>query len=345
MDSQNFNKSFIVFRLRTSELFNHILALPISISFLLNYSKNITFLNSLLEKYPPFFFNEEALSQFQLLKEDFATAPILSHFDPSLPTISETDASDYSLGSVLSQVNDSGKHPIAFDSHKLLPAELSSEIYYKELLGIFWAFKCWRDSVLFLSHSLKVFTDHSSLQYFRSYIVPTHCQACWAELLFKFHLTITYFLGRLATLPDSLSCLYSMYPERVVDFISKNAQSIHQVLKEDGIEELIFFSIKIEMFSDIFDKFQKEVWQDKDHKEVLNKLARGKSVSDYSLELQAKLLFLKDRVVIPSNQEILLDVLQKNHDPPFSGHPGQENTLNLIKRYIYWDGMNQIIKY
>ncbi|MBW0479000.1 hypothetical protein O181_018715 [Austropuccinia psidii MF-1] len=58
----------------------------------------------------------ESLSQFQILKEAFTTAPILSHFNPSLPTIVDTDASDYALGSVLSQVNDSGNNPIAFDS-------------------------------------------------------------------------------------------------------------------------------------------------------------------------------------------------------------------------------------
>ncbi|MBW0525529.1 hypothetical protein O181_065244 [Austropuccinia psidii MF-1] len=83
----------------------------------------------------------EALSQFQILKEAFTTAPILSHFTPSLPTILETDASDYALGAVLSQVNDSGKHPIAFDSCKLLLAELNYEIYDKDLLGIVWALK------------------------------------------------------------------------------------------------------------------------------------------------------------------------------------------------------------
>ncbi|MBW0552757.1 hypothetical protein O181_092472, partial [Austropuccinia psidii MF-1] len=69
---------------------------------------------------------EEALSQFHQLKEAFITAQILSHFNPSLPTIVETDASDYALGAVPSQVSDSGKHPIAFDSRKLIPAELNS---------------------------------------------------------------------------------------------------------------------------------------------------------------------------------------------------------------------------
>ncbi|MBW0491545.1 hypothetical protein O181_031260, partial [Austropuccinia psidii MF-1] len=286
----------------------------------------------------------EALSQFQGLKEAFTTAPILSHFNPSLPTIVETDASDYALGAVLSQVNDSGKHPIAFDSCKLLPAELNYEIHDKELLGIVWALKRWRAFLLSLSNSFEVLTDHSSLQYFMSSKVLTCSQAHWAEFLSEFHFTITYHPGRLATLPDALSSWDNVYPERGVDFISKNPQNFHQIIKQDGIQESRFFSIKVEIFSDLVDKIQKEVWQDKDYKEILKQLARGESVPDYSLEPQAKLLLFKDRVVIPSNEELQLNILQKHHDSPLAGHPGQEKTLKLIKRDFYWAGMNQFIK-
>ncbi|MBW0587931.1 hypothetical protein O181_127646 [Austropuccinia psidii MF-1] len=135
-----------------------------------------------------------------------------------------------------------------------------------------------------------------------------------------------------------------MYPERGVDFISKNPQNFHQVIKQDGIQESIFFSIKVEIFSDLVGKIQKEVWQDKYYKEILKQLARGGSVTDYSLEPQAKLLLFKDRVVIQRNEEVQLNTLQKRHDSPLAGHPGQEKTLKLIKRDFYWVGMNQFIK-
>ncbi|MBW0574727.1 hypothetical protein O181_114442 [Austropuccinia psidii MF-1] len=190
--------------------------------FIKNYSKKINALTSSLKKDSPFIFNKEALSQFQILKEEFTTAPILSHFNPSLPTIVETNASEYALGAVLSRVNDSGKHPIEFDSCKLLPAELNYENHYKELLGIVWARKFWRDFLLSLSNSFEVLTDHSSLQYFMSSKVLTCRQARWAEFLSEFHFTITYCPGRLATLSYSLSHWDNMYPERGVDFISKN---------------------------------------------------------------------------------------------------------------------------
>ncbi|MBW0568138.1 hypothetical protein O181_107853, partial [Austropuccinia psidii MF-1] len=182
--------------------------------FIKNYSKKISSLTSFLKKDSCFPLNEEALSQFHQLKEAFTTAPILSHFNPSLPTIVETNASDYALGAVLSQVSDSGKHPIAFNSRKLIPAELNYEIHDKELLGIVWALKRLRAFLLSLSSPFEVLTNHSSLQYFMTSKVLTRHQAHWAEFLSEFHFSITYCPGRLATLSDALSRWDDIYPER-----------------------------------------------------------------------------------------------------------------------------------
>ncbi|MBW0533559.1 hypothetical protein O181_073274, partial [Austropuccinia psidii MF-1] len=146
--------------------------------FIKNYSKKISSLTSFLKKDACFPLNEEAL---------------------------KTDESNYALGAVLSQVSDSGKHLIAFDSCKLIPAELNYEIHDKELLGIVWDPKRWRAFLLSLSSPFEVLTNHSSLQYFMSSKVLTFRQACWAEFLSEFHFSITYCPGRLATLPDALS--------------------------------------------------------------------------------------------------------------------------------------------
>ncbi|MBW0481361.1 hypothetical protein O181_021076 [Austropuccinia psidii MF-1] len=110
-------------------------------------------LSSLLKRNSPFILNEEALSQFQLLKEAFTTSPILLHFNPYLQAIVEYHASDYALDAVMSKVNGSGNHPIAFNSQRLLPDELNYEIHDKELHGIAWAPKNWRAFLIYLSHS------------------------------------------------------------------------------------------------------------------------------------------------------------------------------------------------
>ncbi|MBW0498696.1 hypothetical protein O181_038411 [Austropuccinia psidii MF-1] len=179
-----------------------------------NYSKKISSLTSYLKKDSHFPLNEEALRHFNQLKEAFTTAPVLPHFHPSLPTIVETDASYYALGSVLNQVSDSGKHPIPLDSCKLLPEDLNHDTHDKELLGSIWALKCWSAFLLSLSSSFEVLTNHSSLQYLISSKILTHHQPCWAEFLSEFHFSITYCPGGLATLPDALSRQDDIYPAR-----------------------------------------------------------------------------------------------------------------------------------
>ncbi|MBW0515020.1 hypothetical protein O181_054735 [Austropuccinia psidii MF-1] len=135
-----------------------------------------------------------------------------------------------------------------------------------------------------------------------------------------------------------------MYPARGVDFISKNSQKFHQVNKQDEIQDSRFFLIKVKIFLNLVDQIQKELWHDRDYKEIVKKLAKGELVSHCSLEPKAKLLLFKDRVVVPSNEEIQLNILQKSHDSPLAGHPGQEKTLKLIKRDFHWAAMNQFIK-
>ncbi|MBW0578184.1 hypothetical protein O181_117899, partial [Austropuccinia psidii MF-1] len=250
------------------------------------------------------------LQQFHQLKEAFTTVPILSHFNPSLPTIVETDASDYALGAVLSQVSDSGKHSISFDSRKRIPAELSYEIHDKELLGI----------------------------------ILTRRQAHWAEFSSEFHFSITYCPGRLATLPDALSRWDNVYPERGEDFISKNPMNYQKIIKKDEIQASNFFSVKVDSFSNFIDSIQKSLWHDSQYRSILEDLGKGKSVQDYSLDTSSMLLLFKYWVVVPNDPTIPLNILQKRNDSPLAGHPGQEKTLKLVKRDCHWSVMTQFIK-
>ncbi|MBW0561282.1 hypothetical protein O181_100997 [Austropuccinia psidii MF-1] len=178
---------------------------------------------------------------------------------PSPPTIVKTNASDYALGAVLRQISDSGKHPIAFNSRKLIPAELNYEIHDKELLGIVWALKRWRTFLLSLSSPSEVLTNHSSLQYFRSSKVLTFRQARWAEFLSEFHFSTPYRPGRLATLLDALSRWDNVYPERGEDFISKNSMNFQQLIKKDEVQPSKYFAVNVDSFSNLIDSIQKKL--------------------------------------------------------------------------------------
>ncbi|MBW0485330.1 hypothetical protein O181_025045 [Austropuccinia psidii MF-1] len=275
---------------------------------------------------------EEFIRQFHQLKEAFITASILSHFTPSLPPIFKTDASYYVLAAVLSHVSDSGKPPIAFYSHTLLPEELNYDINDKELRGMVWALKHWRAFLLSLSSSFEVLTNHSSLQYFMSSKILTFHQACWAEFVSEFHFSITYFPGRLATLQDALSHRDNVYPERREAFISKNTMTYQKIIKKDQIQASKFFALKVDSVSNLIDSIQKALWQDSQYKILLQDLGKGDSVQDYSVYSTSQVLLFKYLVVVPNDPTIQLRILQKRTESPLAGRPGHEKTLKFIKK-------------
>ncbi|MBW0523049.1 hypothetical protein O181_062764, partial [Austropuccinia psidii MF-1] len=76
-------------------------------------------------------------------------------------------------------------------------------------------------------------------------------------------------------------------PRGGVEFISKNPQDFHQVLKQNEFKESRFFSIKVEVFSDLVDQIQKAVWKDKDYEEILKQLSRDTPAGTLSKQLQS----------------------------------------------------------
>ncbi|MBW0585930.1 hypothetical protein O181_125645 [Austropuccinia psidii MF-1] len=276
-----------------------------------NYSKKISSLTSFLKKNSCFPLNEEALSQFHKLKEAFTTAPILSPFTPSLPTIVETDDSDYALGAVLSQVSDSGKHPIAFDSHNHIPAELNYEIHEEELLAIVWALKRWRYFLLSLSSPLK----------FSPITLP--CNTSYPQ---QFLLA----MKTTATLLDALSGWHAVYLERGEDFISNNPINFYQLIKQDEVQPSKPFAVKVECFSHLIKSIHKNLWQDSQYISILQELGKGKSVEDFSLDSSTQLLLFEYWVVVPNDPTIQLSILQKWNDSPLAGHPGQRKTVKPV---------------
>ncbi|MBW0522974.1 hypothetical protein O181_062689 [Austropuccinia psidii MF-1] len=278
--------------------------------FMKNYSTKINSLTSFLKKDSCFPLNREALSQFHQLKEAFTTTPILLY-------------------------------PLF---HNPIPEELNYEIHEKELLGIVWALKRWRAFLLHLFSPFEVLTNCSSLQYFISSKVPTCCQACWAILLSEFHFSITYHPGRLATLPDDLSCRDNVYLERGEDFISKNPMSFQQAIQPDELQPSRYCSVKVESLSNFIDSIEKKLWKDPQYRSIFQELGKGKFVRDYSLDSSSQLLLLKDQVVVPNEPKIQLSIFQKHHESPLAGNPGQEKTLKLVEQEFHWSSMTQFIK-
>ena len=113
-----------------------------------------------LTKQGAFQWNEEAQLTFDKLKEAMSTCSILALPDFTRPFILECDASGEGIGAVLMQ----DKHPIAYKSRKLTPAERLYSIYDKEMLAIVHALTKFRQYLV--GAKFVVRTDHNSLRYF-----------------------------------------------------------------------------------------------------------------------------------------------------------------------------------
>jgi len=82
---------------------------------------------------------------FEHLKQLATSEPVLKHANPQLQYRMETDASKYAYGAVLSQKQESNKrHPVAFMSKSMTPAERNYDVGDKEMLAIIKPLDHWR---------------------------------------------------------------------------------------------------------------------------------------------------------------------------------------------------------
>jgi hypothetical protein len=133
---------------------------------------------------------------FQQLIDAFISAPVLRHYDPSLPLRLETDASSTACAGILSLKWEDGWHPVAYCSKKFSGSEVHYPIYDKELLTIVWSFKQWRH-YLEGAPNIEVWSDHENLKRFMSQTTLNGRQARWLMHLAPYDFTIHYRKGNL----------------------------------------------------------------------------------------------------------------------------------------------------
>jgi len=125
--------------------------------------------------------------------------------------IVETDVLEHTLVAILSTQVNGDIYLVAFHSHTFNATELNYNIYDKELLAIFEAFKKWRHYLEGTLAPVEVFTDHKNLVYFCEPKVLSRRQARWSEFLLQFNLIIKFRPERLGTKPDILIHHWDIY--------------------------------------------------------------------------------------------------------------------------------------
>lgn len=110
--------------------------------------------------------------------------PILVSFNPDRQTVLEPGASNWAVGGVLSQFNDTGVlRPVAYFSKKNLPAECNYPIHDKELLALIRCLDEWDAELRSLKDPFQIFTDHRNLEQFMQTRKLNERQIRWAQKL------------------------------------------------------------------------------------------------------------------------------------------------------------------
>lgn len=315
--------------------------------FIDNFSNTVSPMIELTKKNATFRFSEACQQAFDQLKQAFTTAPILRHFDPDLPIVVEADSSDYVTAGVLSQRGPDGVlRPVAYFSKRMNPAEGNYEIYDKELLAIVRCFEQWRPELEGASFPIDVLSDHKNLQYFTTTKQLSHRQARWSEYLSRFQFSITYRPGKQGEKPDALTRRSQDLPAQEE---ARNARQ--QTLLRPELFKTPETTTEIRLVETsrtVQDILEEEYDKDPFIQEILgllrNKVRRSKKISLSDCEEIAGRLYFRGRLVIPTDDELIIKLLRITHDSPTGGHPGRGKTLEVLQREYYWPGMFETIR-
>ena len=117
--------------------------------------------------------------------------------------ILDTDASDHSIGAVLSQLQDGQERVIAYAAKVLQPAQVKYCAYRRELLATITFVKHFRNYLL--GHHWLLRTDNAALSWLRKHRDPVGQNARWIELLEEYDYEVQHRPGVRHANADALS--------------------------------------------------------------------------------------------------------------------------------------------
>ncbi|PNY14541.1 hypothetical protein L195_g011223 [Trifolium pratense] len=256
-----------------------------------------------LHKKAAYEWNDNAELAFQQLKTAITSVPVLALPNFHKPFILETDASGVGIGAVLHQEG----HPNANFSKKLVLRNQKKSAYFREMLAIVEAIAKFRHYLL--GHRFVICTDQKSLRSLMDQSLQTPEQQEWLHKFLGYDFTIEYKPGKENMAADALSRLMTL------SWSEPQCQIVEQI--------------------------RAALKNDQNMVEIMLKYVSGKAPIQYTM--RDGLLYWKQRLVIPKNNDLLHKILYKFHTSPIGGHAGITRTMSRITSQFYWPDMNKDI--
>ena len=322
--------------------------------FVYNFAEIAKPLFKLTEKNQPFKWTDDCTRVFQMLKEKLVEAPILTHPDFAKSFILDVDASDQSIGAVLSQMTENGESVIAYASRTLTKSERRYCVTRKEMLALVNFVKYYKHYLY--GKKFTVRTDHGSLRWLMQFKNPEGQVARWIEFLSSFDMKIEHRPGRTHKNADGVSRIPCRQCGIVDDEDGENATYSVNILQSDqtanevgNLRETQNENRDTRFVKELLEKGEKlksdsvasESWY---VKSLLNQWERL-DIKDDILVRRWNILgtnSVRWQAVVPLS--LRRKVLEYSHDIKASGHLGMNKTLSKIQQGYYWPGLQNDVR-
>ncbi|XP_060063940.1 uncharacterized protein LOC132544373 [Ylistrum balloti] len=179
--------------------------------FVRGYAEIALPLHDLTKKDAKFEWGDRQTEAFEALKKSITASPVLAYPLDNCRFVLDTDASNRSIGAVLSQIKNGEEKVVAYASRRLTLAQEKYCVTRRKLLSVV-AF-CTHFKHYILGHRLSLRTDHSSLSWLFRFKSPQGQLARWLEVISQYSFDIEHRAGKmhvnadaLSRIPDDVSC-------------------------------------------------------------------------------------------------------------------------------------------
>ena len=344
--------------------------------FIPNFSDIAKPLTNLTKKSVRFKWDKDCQRAFQIIKEKLVSAPVLSYpMGDEGDFVLDTDASDFAMGAVLSQMQQGEERVIAYASKTLSREQQNYCTTKKELLAAVHFVEHFRQ-YLYGRHFV-IRTDHSSLKWLRNFKNIDGMLARWLASLDRYDYTIVHRKGDHHRNVDGLSriptrkCPRPECPQCTLQ-VSPVAVLIPKVSSEEtedgnGKDPVPGTEAASEEWLQGWTMEELREWQRADPhifrimawKENSPSRPPWREVMRYGRDTKAYVtqwdsLFLRDAILhrtwyprgagagvepvhqVVAPREIRTQLLKSLHDGPTGGHLGRFKTVERVRYRFYW---------
>jgi hypothetical protein len=309
--------------------------------FISNFSAKCKVLNKLRQNNTTWHWSPECQTAFDNLLKDISTATTLVHFDPKLPLILATDASQYGIGAVIMhRYSDGSERPIAHASKTLTTAEQKYSQIEKEAFSIIFGVKKFHQYLVGRTFELNM--DHRPLLTIFNPVKPIPVATAnrlqrWAIFLMGYTYHIHYKSTHCHANADALSRLPIRDDDSVIDDDTMNINFIQAELHNQWplkATEIAAATDKDETLQ-LVRKFTLTKWPD-------SKVKNPKLLPYYNhrnfLSVINGCILRDTQVIIP--EQLHNRVLRMLHDT----HLGTVKMKQLSRAYCWWPTINKDIE-